>query len=980
MPGREDACMGSLIMAGLVATALCNQIEMSRPDVGPLEPRFRVDGEMRPDGTCKTGIYLADPLLIGHWVVLSFGKVREGFGMGGWGGGSVERKKSKPSPSAVRAQIGYAGSDGLIACDLETGRAIELIPPRPNRNPDHIISVIHHYRWSDDRCAVVMEQLQKNGPETGKVLGTDLWEWSLGTNSLKPIGNWDAAALLKLVLDPRLVDATLVKSDPQGGQTVELRDQETGRSTRIALQGPRALEPTGGGSTAVFGDEMTIIPQSDRRSFVIYCSGLSLPEERQNEPRFFCVDPRSPGGRRWVLSPADLKLATGTEHSWIFPIGGLSLESGLIAIGLTDSVSGPDHLVIAEGATGRIRRVVAVPKKDHDDDRQDWVVSPDGSTVAFVADPHSIKYSRALVTIDMKTGRVAPRFDPVDHFRYFNDLFAIDRRGRILMLLRNQVERVTLDESLSSEGLFHLNPPALRHDTPITAAGIRRLGDLPSLTSLALSRMEVTGDMLRELAKLRGLTRLSLIGDCVGDLTGLGALSQLRSLTVGGKMWDRSHYREVARLRNLQDLDVQPGGWRLPVGALDELANLTSLVSLRLTGVFADDLSLKPLQALKNLKSFEFAFPSLNDANLGVLSGLSQLERLSIYTNGSNASGEGIKKLGLLPELSDLALSLNGNSNFDSIVSALAACRHLRRLRLADNNELSAGVLPKLGQLPELTELDLHMFGIENGEKPIEGLAQCKNLTRLRLTDYSLKPGDVEEILKLKNLQLFDHSQTWDAAIGLPGIFGLKTLEEFDAFTPQYRSPALTDEGLMGLEGLSNLKTLQLSGNAITDAGLTRIAPLTQLVRLKLAHTYVTDRGLATLKPLSRLADLDLFDTEISDAGLKELGDFGGLQALDLGMTQITDAGLKYLARLRELRRLNLEGNSITDAGLRQLVAVQSLEDLDLAGTAITNAGLKELQSLKNLRRLVLKRTAITDAGLGDLKALPHLSSLSLGR
>jgi internalin A len=972
--------MGSLIMAGLVATALCNQIDSSRPDVGPLEPRFRVDGEMRPDGTCKTGIYLAEPLLIGRWVVFSFGKVREGFGTG-WGRGSVEQKKSKPSPSALRAQIGYAGSEGLIAYDLDTGRAIELIPPRPDRNLDRIISVIHHYRWGDDRCAVVIEQLQKTGPETGKGLATDLWEWTLGTNSLKPIGNWDAAALLKLVLDPRLVDATLVKSDPQGGQTVELRDQATSRSTRIALQGPRALEPIGGGSTAVFGDEMTIIPQFDRRLFVIYRSGLALPEERQNEPRFFCVDPRSPRGHRWALSPAELKTATGTEHSWIFPIGGLSLESGLIAIGLTDSLSGPDHLVIAEGSTGRIRRVVAVPKKDRDDYRQDWIVSPEGSTVAFVADSlDSSKSSRALVTVDMKTGRVTPRFNPVDHSRYFNDLFAIDRRGRILMLLDDWVERVTLNESLSSERLFELNPPATRHDNPITAAGVRRLGDLPSLTSLALSRMEVTGDMLRELAELRGLTRLSLVGERTGDLAGLGGLSHLRSLTLRGKMLEPSDYREFARLHNLEELDVQTANWPIPAGTLEELANLTNLVSLRLTGAFSDDLSLKPLPALKNLKSFELAFLSLNDANVGVLSGFFQLERLSIYANANDATGESFKKLASLPKLRDLALSLNRNPNFDSIVSALAACRHLRRLRLANNNELSAGVLPKLGQLPELTELDLHLFGIENGYKSIEGLTQCKNLTRLRLTDYSLKPGDVEEILKLKHLKLFDHSETWDAAIGLPGILGLKTLEEFDAFTPQYRSPALTDEGLKGLEGLSNLKTLQLSGNAITDAGLTRIAPLVQLARLKLAYTYVTDRGLAALKPLSQLVELDLFDTEISDAGLTELGDFGGLQALDLGMTQITDAGLKHLARLRELRRLNLEGNSITDAGLRQLVAVQSLEDLDLAGTAITNAGLKELQSLKNLRRLVLKRTAITDAGLGDLKVLPHLSSLSLGR
>jgi len=501
------------------------------------------------------------------------------------------------------------------------------------------------------------------------------------------------------------------------------------------------------------------------------------------------------------------------------------------------------------------------------------------------------------------------------------------------------------------------------------------------VTSLKLSLMELSADLLRELSRLPRLEHLEidLLGEPVGDLSGLAEAANLRSLALTGKLEDLAAYREVGRLRNLQELELRLFGGSIPTDALDELRNLTNLVSLRVYGPFPHGLQLAPWRALKNLKTLKCGWFPLSDADLATLSEFPQLAHLDIY---AAATGAGVKHLKSLAHLTDLSLSLDQNPHVDAVVSELAACRHLRRLRLDDNYALSPGVLQKLGQLPELTELDLHLFSIEKGAKPSDGLAQCKNVTRLRLSGYSVKTGDVEELLKLKNLRRIDLSEAWNAEVGLRDFFRLKSLEELDDTSPPYRYsyPVLTDEGLAGIEGLSNLRVLQLSGNAITDSGLQRIAALMQLVRLKLAHTYVTDQGLARLKPLSGLAELDLFDTEISDGGLKELGALRRLRDLDLGMTQITDAGLKHLGRLSGLCRLNLESTSITDAGLHHLAAIETLEDLDLSSTAITDAGLKELRPLKNLRSLALKRTAVTEVGLSELKGLPHLASLCLGR
>ena len=82
---------------------------------------------------------------------------------------------------------------------------------------------------------MVVQQVRRSGPDTGKVLGTYLWEWTLASNSLKPIADWNGAELLKLILDRRLVETTLVATGSDRRETIELRDKETGRWMRVVF-------------------------------------------------------------------------------------------------------------------------------------------------------------------------------------------------------------------------------------------------------------------------------------------------------------------------------------------------------------------------------------------------------------------------------------------------------------------------------------------------------------------------------------------------------------------------------------------------------------------------------------------------------------------------------------------------------------------------------------------------------------------------
>ena len=58
----------------------------------------------------------------------------------------------------------------------------------------------------------------------------------------------------------------------------------------------------------------------------------------------------------------------------------------------------------------------------------------------------------------------------------------------------------------------------------------------------------------------------------------------------------------------------------------------------------------------------------------------------------------------------------------------------------------------------------------------------------------------------------------------------------------------ITNAGLVHLEGLTKLQTLDLQNTKVTDAGLVHLKGLTKLQRLSLSFTKVTDAGVKKLQ------------------------------------------------------------------------------------------------------------------------------------
>lgn len=94
---------------------------------------------------------------------------------------------------------------------------------------------------------------------------------------------------------------------------------------------------------------------------------------------------------------------------------------------------------------------------------------------------------------------------------------------------------------------------------------------------------------------------------------------------------------------------------------------------------------------------------------------------------------------------------------------------------------------------------------------------------------------------------------------------------------------------ISGIENLSNLKELYLTGNKISD--ISKLKGLTNLQLLCLTGTNVSD--ISALKELTNLKTLDLAFTKIND--ISDLKGFTNLQKLNLTAVKISDTDKKAL-------------------------------------------------------------------------------------
>jgi Leucine rich repeat len=149
----------------------------------------------------------------------------------------------------------------------------------------------------------------------------------------------------------------------------------------------------------------------------------------------------------------------------------------------------------------------------------------------------------------------------------------------------------------------------------------------------------------------------------------------------------------------------------------------------------------------------------------------------------------------------------------------------------------------------------------------------------------------------------------------------------------------------LGIDYFHNVVEVVLPGY-LSDAELVLVGRFPQVERVWHAGPshWLTDAGLTHLDGLANLRELDLSHAPITDAGLVHLKGMSGLEQLNLALTPITDAGLVHLSGLSNLKALNIRGTDVGNPGVVHLKKLTSLRSLDVSGTDVDELGARELR------------------------------------
>jgi len=167
------------------------------------------------------------------------------------------------------------------------------------------------------------------------------------------------------------------------------------------------------------------------------------------------------------------------------------------------------------------------------------------------------------------------------------------------------------------------------------------------------------------------------------------------------------------------------------------------------------------------------------------------------------------------------------------------------------------------------------------------------------------------------------------------------------------------DDFLRFLEGLLELRHLDLPCHMFKNEGLKCLLGMKELCYLNLAETTIDDEGMQFVGQLSKLEDLDLCGAAITDRGLQYLEGLDSLREINLfDCEKISCQGMKSLAKLKGLKALWLGHVSVEAVGFRALAASESLEQLELKIEQINSE--EVLESLTKMK--ALKTISIDDS------------------
>lgn len=349
-----------------------------------------------------------------------------------------------------------------------------------------------------------------------------------------------------------------------------------------------------------------------------------------------------------------------------------------------------------------------------------------------------------------------------------------------------------------------------------------------------------------------------------------------------------------------------------------------------------------------HVTGLDLSYNNLSGPLSGALESLSYLEVLSLWSN--NIEGSIPSWLGNMTSLRDLQLPFNDLTG--AIPWQLGNLSNLNHLSLTFN-ELSGAIPWQLGNLSNLTFLGLSYNNLE-GAIPTQ-LGDLTNLNSVYLQSNQLT-GAIPSSFQYLNPSAL--SLSYNQLTGeVPSWMGWESYSYLDLSGNNFTMPLpSTFENLtntrrlylnnmdMGyfptwLQSLTQLETLELSGNNITGSIPTWVGDLTNLNALDLSDNQFSEK-LVLNTALSNLINLqyhlDLSNNQLSGCIPYWISNFTKLQKLDLSNNQFSCAIPTNIGNLTALNTLLLNHNIFTGEVPYNITYLSNLTWLDIGYNSLS--------------------------------------------
>lgn len=434
----------------------------------------------------------------------------------------------------------------------------------------------------------------------------------------------------------------------------------------------------------------------------------------------------------------------------------------------------------------------------------------------------------------------------------------------------------------------------------ITVAGIELEGNAKEVR---LDGKGLTDEVLKELSPLYALEGLYLGDNKLRDIRMISCFGGLDILDLSGNRIE--DISSLAELRELRYLDLS----RNPVSDFSPLYGISGLNTLRIIGTRVSEEELERLAEALPACIIRSDLNGVEEIRLGSIRFQTDVETLNLDGRGIRDAaviGECTKLISLslcdneisdlqplmnLPELKTLKISGNAihdlrpliglpklnvldvSDNLITDVSSLSAISQLTQLTL-DGNDIAD--FSGLGRLERIEVLNLERTGIEDSD--LDGLETAKTLLILNLQN---NPGLSDRAVGKLNMVLNRCNIMCTDLVYEINFAGHTVLSN----EKKLAFPSGELETLSGLENLTELEELDLSGNRISNLSPFAVSPARDTLRR-----------------------LNLMNNRIAD--VSPLWDYHVLEDLNLSGNKIE--GTEVLQQMSSLKRLDLSGNPLT--------------------------------------------------------------------